>query len=796
MTKPQHKSPPPDWPARLRRGLVILVTALVVARPLVLGEDPGQVDPISDATGHVLTLLWLVAAVGWAGWRLWHGQGVWHGGLVEAGLLAAAGAYFLSSGVAAAYRHPAWLIACEWLVLVVCLSLVRQLAGPADTRRGLLAAVLATAVSLAALGIYQGVFELPGQRRYAQNLETLRRDWEKQTGRPIRLDDPELANLAQRLQQDNVFATFANPNSFAGYLALLLPAAVGYAAVAWRQRTSTWQPVAAVVAAGALAVALFLTHSRGAALALVLVGAAVALWFGRGFLRRHLAWAAAALVLLAGAGVLVSRMTSEDTAKRAPAQSLGLRLNYWRATWGMVRDHPWLGVGPGNYSRYYPRYMVPTAVNEKISDPHNFVLDVWANAGVLALAGLFVALGAVAGRLAGVARDPTRVPREPPPPVGEETPWDFYLGGMAGLLLAYVLKASVAPDPDSILIAGVEAGGRSVVWFAAFALFWSIPWSGSSVVLALAAGVAACLLNLCVSGGISFPSVAQPLWTVAALALVLATAGAPGWVLRPGLALFLPLPLLAAAAFTYLLMVVLPTTACDYHLRQAHLYQNLSRQKASNPKTVPDVGRSLALATSQLQEAHRADPTNVTPLMALARWDIEVNPLPGRRGDVEALGLLEQARALDPMGKEVLLLTLQDRLRLAAQQGADRAGLLDAAAKDAAAVEAIDPSEAARLHVLLAEHYFAMGDQGAGYREAKAAWQADWEGRERGWPAYELTDTLRKRVRVWIDRFEAPWRLHVGPVLAGAPHGPLQVLPALYLKPEARRPRPLPAPAR
>src|SRR5579872_4600259 len=54
----------------LRRTLVILVTALVVARPAVLGEDPGLLDDFSDPSGMVLTLLWFAAAVGWAIWRL------------------------------------------------------------------------------------------------------------------------------------------------------------------------------------------------------------------------------------------------------------------------------------------------------------------------------------------------------------------------------------------------------------------------------------------------------------------------------------------------------------------------------------------------------------------------------------------------------------------------------------------------------------------------------------------------------------------------------------------------------
>jgi hypothetical protein len=793
MTKPKHApaapaapAPPQDWPARLRRGLVILVTALVVARPLVLGEDPGLLDPISDAGGLVLTLLWLTAAVGWAGWRLWSGQGVWYGGLVEAGLLAVAGCSFLSSGLVASYRHPAWLISCEWLVMLVCLSLVRQLAGTADTRRGLLAAVVATAVALGAYGVYQGVVELPHARGIYRDREALRRTWEQQTGRPISADDPELEDLAQRVQQNNAFGTFVNPNSFASYLALLLPAAVGYAVVAWRRRDSTWQPVLTLVAAGLVASALVLTASRGAGLATLVVAAALGLWFGRHFLRRHLAWTAGGLAVLAVAAILLARAPADGTVKRLPAQSLAVRLHYWQAAWAMIRDHPWLGVGPGNFGRSYPRYMVPTAINEKITDPHNFALEVWATAGVFAAAALFLALGALAWRLLQAARRPGAVPRDPPPQPESEPPWDFYVGGMAGLLLGFVLRASAAPSPDYITVWAAEAAGRSVVWFAAFALFWSIPWSGPSVLVALAAGLAACLLNLGVSGGIAFPSVAQPFWVVAALALALATAAAPGWRLRPGLPLFLPLPALAAGALTYFLLLFLPATGCDYHLRLARLRQDQFHEMAGSRdrKMASAAGQYRNEATKHLEEARKADPANAAPLIALARWHLEVSPPPGRRGNEQALEDLEQARALDPLGKEVRVLTFAVRCRQ---------HQLDAAAQALQDVLKIDPSEACRLHALLAETCFAAREQKAAFREAVLAWQEDAAARQRGWPAYQLTDPQRGRVRAWVDGM---WRSKVCPVLACAPQGPLHLLPAIYLNVEPPPARPPASPSR
>ena len=57
----------------------------------------------------------------------------------------------------------------------------------------------------------------------------------------------------------------------------------------------------------------------------------------------------------------------------------------------MIKDHPWLGVGPGNFQDYYTQYKLPTA-SEEIRDPHNFLLEVWATSGSFALVALCVAL--------------------------------------------------------------------------------------------------------------------------------------------------------------------------------------------------------------------------------------------------------------------------------------------------------------------------------------------------------------------------------------------------------------------
>src|SRR5438128_8450374 len=102
---------PPDAAADrraelMRRALLGMVTALLVARPLVLGEDPGLLDSLSGISGLILSTLWLVTAVAWAAWRAWFRQGTRIFGWVETGLAAVVALVFLSSLAGAHYKHP------------------------------------------------------------------------------------------------------------------------------------------------------------------------------------------------------------------------------------------------------------------------------------------------------------------------------------------------------------------------------------------------------------------------------------------------------------------------------------------------------------------------------------------------------------------------------------------------------------------------------------------------------------------------------------------------------------------
>jgi putative inorganic carbon (hco3(-)) transporter len=190
-------------------------------------------------------------------------------------------------------------------------------------------------------------------------------------------------------------AYFGSPNNLALYLERLLPVGVsmGIAARGWWRR--------GFYAAGTLAIglAIGLTYSRGAWLLGVPAGllAVGLLWGGR--LRRY------ALIALAGLAVILIPMS--QTARFASLLDLQqgtsfLRVRLWQASWEMIKDYPWTGVGLDNFLYYYGDYILPGAEIERwLSHPHNLILNLWVRTGLGGLA-VFAAMWGAA--LAPVVR--------------------------------------------------------------------------------------------------------------------------------------------------------------------------------------------------------------------------------------------------------------------------------------------------------------------------------------------------------------------------------------------------------
>ncbi len=218
------------------------------------------------------------------------------------------------------------------------------------------------------------------------------------------------------------YGTFQQPNPFGGYLGLLAPVALSLAGWAtWRvaatwKEAGRWAALASAVALAAVAsliyAGLIASWSRGAWMGAA--AALVALVLAQGRRATTVAIAVGLVVvtamLLAGgrggavATALIDRLASPESyvaftdpraveitdANFATVQ----RLAQWQAAWGMFSDHPWLGVGIGNYAAAYPAYALPRWYLA-LGHAHNYYLNAAAETGLVGLMA-YLLLGAAA----------------------------------------------------------------------------------------------------------------------------------------------------------------------------------------------------------------------------------------------------------------------------------------------------------------------------------------------------------------------------------------------------------------
>ncbi len=176
-------------------------------------------------------------------------------------------------------------------------------------------------------------------------------------------------------------SVYHSPNSVGLYLGRVWPF---LAAGAWWGRDGR-RRVLSLLALLLVTAAIALSFSRGALL-LALPASVLAMgWWAGGRSR----WVALALVLVGGLGLIpLLRLPRFAALLDLRQGTTFFRLKLWRSSLRMIRDHPLLGVGPGNFLRVYrTRYVLPAAWEEfNLGHAHSFLLDHWTRLGVLGVA--------------------------------------------------------------------------------------------------------------------------------------------------------------------------------------------------------------------------------------------------------------------------------------------------------------------------------------------------------------------------------------------------------------------------
>lgn len=248
------------------------------------------------------------------------------------------------------------------------------------------------------------------------------------------------------------FGTFEQPNPFAGYLALILPIALGvvlgplFQVQSFRlflRRTLNLQLEILTLAFAALAlvtmlVAALMSWSRGAWLGIAAgLLVTVIVQNRRAFIVTILAaFVVTFIVLLSSSnlipdviaarlagiadyfGVFDVRGVKVDDANYAVVE----RMAHWQAAGEMLLAQPAFGVGIGNYAVVYPAFALPRW-DDPLGHAHNYYLNVAAETGLVGLGAYLLLWGAAFGQGWRAVR-------------GARGEWQSIAAGLLGMLVA------------------------------------------------------------------------------------------------------------------------------------------------------------------------------------------------------------------------------------------------------------------------------------------------------------------------------------------------------------------------
>jgi len=210
------------------------------------------------------------------------------------------------------------------------------------------------------------------------------------------------------------YGTFEQPNPYAGYLGLTLPLAVGLLVagiVRVGERVRGGWLVWAAGCGALMSAAMIMSWSRGAwlglAVAVAVMGVAVVARSGRAAVPGTVLALLVVSILLAGELARIPPSIVQRFSDFVPYLTVtdvrGVeitdanfavleRMAHWQSALAMWADHPWLGVGIGNYEPVYPRYALPMWPLP-LGHAHNYYLNIGAEAGVVGLAAYLLLWG-------------------------------------------------------------------------------------------------------------------------------------------------------------------------------------------------------------------------------------------------------------------------------------------------------------------------------------------------------------------------------------------------------------------
>lgn len=243
---------------------------------------------------------------------------------------------------------------------------------------------------------------------------------------------------------------YIDPNVYAATLNLLwLPLTAFY--LHPRAPRARWVEGTMLLVLGMLATAFFMSASRGAGLAALLLFPLI-FWHARkraGHTERTVKWLILAAV---GYGIGLLAMDQDVGGRLAETVRSGdsARVLLWQSTWQMIVQRPWLGWGFGSFRLLYPAHRHPAETGSGGYWSHNDYLQIWQEGGLISLL-------LVVGIAATMVRTAWRALRATDGNAGER------LGLMAGCLAIWL-----------------HAGVNFLLYFPTIGLLMGIYWARAS----------------------------------------------------------------------------------------------------------------------------------------------------------------------------------------------------------------------------------------------------------------------------------------------------------------------------
>lgn len=422
------------------------------------------------------------------------------------------------------HARPTINASWQWIGFGVAYYLIRQMVLWNSLGRKLVLVMILMAVGCSIGGLFQRYMLYPAMWENYRNLPEAQKQNAMREGG---LSDVSPGSRERQLWENRLFATeptstFVLANSLAAFLT---PWMVILMAAGYRQFRAKSYAALLLTAIGAAIVllCLILTKSRTAYVA-VLIGILTWQVLDYRARRKRFPWIAAIVILLVagllGGVALAAGLIDREVLTEA-LKSLTYRWEYWQASLLIIRDHLLFGCGPGNFQQVYAGYQL-TQSSETVSDPHNFLFEIWSVAGTPALLFLLGGIGLWIRRNLGA--DSTTIDLEEADSQQEAKtdrsgaePFWLQVEVLSALLTGTLVASGIAVladlDPFVILVSGTTAAVLGMIALQVR----SFQCIDSTI---LKSGLIAWLTGLLASGGISFPGVVS-----SGLVLLALTAG-------------------------------------------------------------------------------------------------------------------------------------------------------------------------------------------------------------------------------------------------------------------------------